>query len=47
MGELTTEQLNKMFEFLRENDLVIVVKLDRLARSLKDFVEKTLEINSI
>lgn len=27
-----------MFEFLRESDLVIVVKLDRLARSLKDLI---------
>lgn len=31
-------ELLKMFELLRENDLVIVVKLDRLARSLKDLI---------
>lgn len=31
-------ELKKMFEQLRENDLVLIVRLDRLARSLKDLV---------
>lgn len=35
---LDRTELQKMFEQLRENDLVLVVRLDRLARSLKDLV---------
>lgn len=35
---LERTELKKMFEQLRENDLVLVVRLDRLARSLKDLV---------
>lgn len=35
---LDRPELNKMFDLLRENDLVLIVRLDRLARSLKDLV---------
>ena len=31
--------LKKLFEQLRENDVVVVYKLDRLGRSLKDLIE--------
>lgn len=32
-------QLKKLIEVLRENDVVVVYKLDRLGRSLKDLIE--------
>lgn len=35
---LDRAELQKTFEQLRENDLVLIVRLDRLARSLKDLV---------
>lgn len=36
------EQLNAMFDYLRDGeDTVVVVKLDRLARSMKDLLELT------
>lgn len=37
-------QLNKLLEGLRENDIVVVYKLDRLARSLKDLIELVSEL---
>jgi len=30
------EQLNAMLEFLREGDVLVVTRIDRLARSIKD-----------
>jgi DNA invertase Pin-like site-specific DNA recombinase len=32
-------ELNKLLDSLRENDVVVIYKLDRLARSLKDLIE--------
>ncbi|OXA65233.1 resolvase [Flavobacterium aquidurense] len=37
-------QLKKLLEGLRENDIVVVYKLDRLARSLKDLIELVSEL---
>lgn len=37
-------QLKKLIEVLRENDVVVVYKLDRLARSLKDLIELVSEL---
>lgn len=37
-------QLNRMLEQLRQNDVVIVWKLDRLGRSLRDLVRRVTEI---
>jgi DNA invertase Pin-like site-specific DNA recombinase len=37
-------QLNKLLEGLREKDVVVVYKLDRLARSLKDLIELVSEL---
>ena len=36
---LERPQLNKLLESLRERDVVVIYKLDRLARSLKDLIE--------
>ena len=37
-------ELKKLIEGLRENDVVVVYKLDRLARSLKDLIELVSEL---
>lgn len=36
---LERPELNKLLDSLRENDVVVVYKLDRLGRSLKDLIE--------
>lgn len=37
-------ELKKLFNVLQENDVVVVFKLDRLARSLKDLIELVSEL---
>ena len=37
-GRWNRPELHKMFEQLRQDDVVIVWKLDRLSRSLKDLL---------
>ena len=39
--------LNEMLDYLRSDDMVVVVKLDRLSRSLKDLLELTTRINAL
>lgn len=40
-------ELERMFEFLREGDVVYVWKLDRLGRSLHDLLDLTARMNSM
>jgi len=39
-------ELNSMIESLRENDIVVVYKIDRIARSLKGLIEITEKLNN-
>lgn len=40
-------ELNKLLDSLRERDVVVVYKLDRLARSLKDLIELVILFESL
>ena len=44
-GSPSRPMLDEMFNYLRPGDTVVVVKLDRLSRSLKDLLELTARIN--
>ncbi len=38
-GKADRKELNEMLEYIREGDTVVVFRLDRLGRSLKDLIE--------
>ena len=45
--KIDREGLNSMFDLLREGDIVVVSRLDRLARSLKDLISITDKLKSM
>ena len=46
-GDRERPMLNEMLDYLRPGDTVVIVKLDRLSRSLKDLLELTARIDAL